>query len=66
MPRFEVHCADCQRELGEPFEQVHSWLDELFGCVGSDHRDIRHNEKGVEKVRRMWGIKRQKRLKYTL
>lgn len=31
MPKFEVHCADCVRELGEPFEEVHKWLDELFG-----------------------------------
>ena len=29
--------------------------DDLFAYVGSDHRDIRHNEKGVEKVRLMWG-----------
>lgn len=55
MPPFEVHCADCIRELGEPFEEVHQWLDELFSMVGSDHRDVRHNEKGVEKVRKMFG-----------
>jgi len=55
MPKAEVHCQDCISELGEPFEQVHTWLDELFGLVGSDHRDIRHNVKGVEKVRKMWG-----------
>ena len=55
MAKFEEHCADCQRELGEPFEQVNEWLDELFQYVGADHRDIRHNEKGVEKVRAMWG-----------
>lgn len=55
MPPFEVHCADCQREMGEPFTEVHQWLDELFSMVGSDHRDIRHNEKGIEKIRKMWG-----------
>lgn len=55
MPKFEVHCEDCVRELGEPFEEVHQWLDELFKFVGSDHRDIRHNRNGVEKVRGMWG-----------
>ena len=55
MPKFAEHCADCQREMGEPFEQVHQWLDELFSMVGSDHRDIRHNVLGVEKVRKMWG-----------
>lgn len=55
MPPFEVHCADCVKELGEPFEQVHQWLDELFAFCGSDHRDVRHNVLGVEKVREMWG-----------
>jgi len=55
MAKWEEHCEDCDRELGERFEEVNSWLDELFEFVGSDHRDIRHNEKGVEKVREMWG-----------
>ena len=55
MPKFEVHCQDCIRELGKPYEEVHKWLDELFTHVGSDHRDIRHNEKGVEKIREMYG-----------
>ena len=55
MPKFEVHCQDCIIQLGESFEYVHKWLDELFAFVGSDHRDIRHNKMGVEKVRKMWG-----------
>jgi len=55
MPKFEVHCADCERELGKPYEEVNSWLDELFEFLGADHRDIRHNILGVEKVRNMWG-----------
>jgi len=57
MAKFEEHCEDCQRILGERFENVNGWLDELFEFVGSDHRDIRHNEKGIEKVRKMWGDK---------
>jgi len=55
MAKVEEHCADCVKELGEPFEEVNRWLDELFEFVGSDHRDIRHNEFGVEKCRNMWG-----------
>jgi len=57
MAKVEEHCADCVRELGESFTEVNVWLDELFALVGSDHRDIRHNEFGVEKVRKMWGDK---------
>lgn len=55
MPKFEVHCADCVRELGKPYEEVHRWLDELFKYAGPMHRDIRHNVLGVEKVRQDWG-----------
>ena len=55
MAKFEEHCDDCERELGERFEYVNKWLDELFEYVGADHRDIRHHEKGVEKIRKMWG-----------
>ena len=57
MPSFEVHCSDCKMQLGDRFEQVNRWLDEFFAYVGSDHRDIRHNRQGVEKVRKMWGDK---------
>ncbi len=55
MASFEEHCNDCEKQLGDRFEQVNRWLDELFQFVGSDHRDIRHNELGVQKVKRMWG-----------
>jgi hypothetical protein len=57
MPKFEVHCQECVRVMGEPFEEVHKWLDELFSVCGADHRDIRHNVKGVEKIREMFGDK---------
>lgn len=55
MPSFEKHCADCVNELGKPYEAVHLWLDELFKRFGPAHRAIRHNSKGIEKVRRHWG-----------
>jgi hypothetical protein len=57
MAKFEEHCEDCFRELGDRFEDVNRWLDELFEFIGSDHRDIRHNEKGVAKIKVMWGDK---------
>jgi len=52
---FEEHCADCVAALGEPFEQVHRWLDELFATYGLDHRPERHHVGGVEEVRKRWG-----------
>ena len=57
MAKFEEHCKDCEKILGDRFEQVNMWLDELFELVGPDHRDIRHNEKGIEKIKKMWGDK---------
>ena len=49
------HCADCRRELGEPFDHVHEWLDALFKVLRQKHRSARHHAGGVEKVRKMWG-----------
>lgn len=51
----EEHCKDCIRELGEPFEFVHDWLDELFPQLGPKHRSARHHVAGVEQVRLKWG-----------
>jgi hypothetical protein len=51
----QEHCKDCIRELGEPFGQVHEWLDEFFPSLGTKHRSVRHHVNGVEEVRRMWG-----------
>jgi hypothetical protein len=46
------------RLFGEPFEEVHLWLDEFFATpLGARHRRKRHHLKGVEEVRRRWGDK---------
>jgi hypothetical protein len=55
MPSRAEHCNDCLNELGEEFEQVHVWLDELFRIKGPAHRKFRHTTEGVETVRHKWG-----------
>jgi hypothetical protein len=57
MARYEEHCEDCVRELGEPFGEVHKWLDEFFARLGfcEKHRDVRHHEVGIEEARVKWG-----------
>ena len=55
MAKFEEHCQDCINELGEPFPQVHKWLDELFIILRHKHREVRHNSESVEEIRKMWG-----------
>lgn len=55
MATFEEHCQDCQDQLGERFEAVHRWLDELQADYGAMHRPFRHNTEAVEQIRRRWG-----------
>jgi hypothetical protein len=55
MATLEQHCRDCQEQLGEPFRQVHEWLDELQAEYGPMHRSFRHHAEGVERVRARWG-----------
>jgi uncharacterized protein DUF6915 len=57
MPSFAEHCAESIRLFGEPFEEVHRWLDEFAGTppYGMKHRKKRHHEAGVNEVRRLFG-----------
>jgi len=57
MPDLKTHCSDCLQELGKGFSYVHEWLDEFFKYTGPDHRGYRHNQKGIEEVKRKWGDK---------
>ncbi len=53
--RFEEHCRRAVELTGRPHEEVHRWLDELFATMGPGHRFVRHNQKGVDHVRRVFG-----------
>lgn len=60
MAWFKKHCEDCIKKFGKPYEEVHLWLDELAKDYpvnewGGYHRKFRHNDQGIEEVRRMWG-----------
>lgn len=55
MASEKEHSADCVKELGEPFTEVHQWLDELYPKLGHNHRSARHHVVGVEEVRAKWG-----------
>jgi len=55
MAAMDEHCRDCVRELGERFEHVHLWLDELQEEFGPMHRAFRHHTDGIEMVRSKWG-----------
>ena len=55
MTRLREHEEECIRELGEPFTEVHQWLDDISRCEGPDDRGYRHNRLGVEEIKRRWG-----------
>lgn len=57
MPAFDQHCAEATATFGDPYEEVHRWLDEFAGKPpwGMRHRRVRHHAAGIEEVRRQWG-----------
>ena len=54
--KTDEHCAESVKLFGEPFEEVHLWMDEYASTpLGARHRRKRHHAKGIEEVRRRWG-----------
>ncbi len=55
MAAFEEHCRDCERLLGNPCEDVHHWLDELYRQFAALHRFARHHWRGVDEAGKLFG-----------
>jgi hypothetical protein len=53
--RFEEHCNQCEKELGQKFEKVHTFLDQFAKDYGWSHRRIFHHKYGIEIVRYFMG-----------
>jgi hypothetical protein len=53
MSSFENHCRDAELKFGDPFAEVHRWLDEFQGTpkYGMRHRRVRHHRAGISEVR---------------
>ncbi|OHD07310.1 MAG: hypothetical protein A2Y41_04790 [Spirochaetes bacterium GWB1_36_13] len=51
------HMIECLGKLGNPFKEVHIWLDEYFHDpkYKARHRKKRHHLAGIEEVRKKWG-----------
>jgi len=56
MAKFEDHCKDCERILGNKREDVNRWMDELFKQYGPHHRRHRHCWHGVRLALQLFGI----------
>jgi len=55
MAKFENHCQDCERILGNKHEDVNRWMDELFRQFGPNHRRHRHCWHGVREAFEKFG-----------
>jgi hypothetical protein len=57
MPSFDEHCKQARTEFGNPFPEVHRWLDEYAGLpgIGMRHRCKRHHRAGIEEARQLFG-----------
>jgi len=60
MAKREYHNQECLEILGETFDYVHAWLDELSfpdkpNMLNINHRRFRHHKEGIEEVRKKWG-----------
>ena len=55
--KFDEHCEESVILFGEPFEQVHRWLDEFAGKkpYGMKHRKKRHHLAGIMEIERLYG-----------
>jgi len=58
MSSFKKHCEDCAKALGNPWPEVHKFLDQYAGKVPGElanHRVELHHKNGIAMVRAKWG-----------
>jgi len=57
MSTFEEHCQQAIVKFGQPYDQVHNWLDEFAGIpkYGMRHRRVRHHLEGIRLVHEIFG-----------
>ncbi len=59
---FEEHCKQCEEILGNPFPEVHKWLDFYYGKfpLWDRHRQMRHHLQGITEIEKLYGHKAAK------
>jgi hypothetical protein len=68
MAKIKTHEEDCIRLLGNPYTEVHEWLDEYakqyppFAYL-EYHRKFRHTREALEEKFKEWGFYRQQAAK---
>lgn len=58
MPSLEEHCRESEALFGEPFREVHLWLDAFAGQqgYGMRHRLVRHHLQGIRRAVELFGL----------
>lgn len=62
MATIRTHCEDCKRILGEPYQEIHQYLDAFASAYnpseyGEYHRQFRHTEHEIERIHDDFGEK---------
>lgn len=55
MPDILDHSTDCERLLGQPWAEVHAFLDQYFATYGPAHRLLLHHQLGVVLIIKRFG-----------
>lgn len=66
MSLIRDHEYDCRRLCGQPWTEVHVWLDEFYAEEGPAHRKRRHHQEGIEEVRAKWGDEAAEAARYHI
>lgn len=57
--RFEEHCRRTSEIFGQPYEEIHRWLDEFARNYSPSerykHRKFRHHLEGIQEAREVFG-----------
>src|SRR4051812_17726114 len=55
MAPLEQHIKDCEKYLGNGFEDVNRWIDQYFGTMGARHRVRLHHREGIDEAYEKFG-----------
>ena len=54
---IDDHIKETIKFFGEPFVEVHLFLDQFYKNVGAKHRQYFHHKQGLELIRKKFGNK---------
>ncbi len=55
MPNIKTHCYYSKKRTGNPFKELHEWMDEPQKILKIDHRRVRHDASYIDEVIKKFG-----------